>query len=254
LLNGKSPKLTKLLKAILNDDEIKHLHSYANVVSVRRLGFNDHGSVHARIVTKNALAMLDLLKDSGVQTSLENEEVGTYEDSQIAVTLGAFLHDVGMGVGRQDHEKHSINLADQIIARHLEGVYPKSPAMRIALRSMVHECIIGHMAKTAIHSVEAGTVLAADGTDMAGGRSRIPQLLSGDPVVGDMHRYSAASIKKTTIGKGKAKAISIRVDMDSDSGLFQIEQVLMTKLKASPILGHIELIVCIEGQDPLQYL
>ena len=38
-------------------------HSYANAVSVRRLGYNDHGPVHARLVTYNALKILRLMHE-----------------------------------------------------------------------------------------------------------------------------------------------------------------------------------------------
>jgi len=249
-----SGKALDLMGVLLEDQEIKRYHSYANVVSVRRLGFNDHGSVHARIVTLNAIKMLDLLHKAGVHPSIVDEEVAGYEDAQVAVVLGAFLHDIGMGVSRQDHEWHSVNLGDHIIRKYLADLYPENLETQAVLRALAHECITGHMGKVRIHSVEAGIVLAADGTDMAGGRSRIPQLLSGDPMVGDIHRYSAGAVKRVNIEPGINKAILISVQMDSDSGLFQVEEVLMTKLKASPILSHIELSVQIGEETSLSYL
>lgn len=242
------------MNQLLNDPEIKRYHSYANVVSVRRLGFNDHGSVHARIVCMNAIKMLELLNKSGIHPSLVSEEIASFEDAKVAVVLGAFLHDIGMGVSRQDHEWHSVNLGDHIIRRYLLDLYPDNEDLQVVLRALVHECITGHMGKIRIHSVEAGVVLAADGTDMAGGRSRIPQMLSGDPMVGDIHRYSAGAVKRVDIQPGVNKAILIEVKMDSDSGLFQIEEVLMTKLKASPILAHIELSVKVGEDVKLSYL
>ena len=110
LLDRSEGPVHDLLQQMLVDEELHWYHSYANAVSVRRLGYNDHGPVHARLVTYNALKILRLLHDNGVQTSLEEEEIAGYEVSQVAVALGAFLHDFGMGVAREGHEWHSLTL------------------------------------------------------------------------------------------------------------------------------------------------
>ncbi|MDA1027961.1 MAG: phosphohydrolase [Bacteroidetes bacterium] len=254
LLERTSGKTHMLLERLLADEEINLYHSYANVVSVRRLGYNDHGPVHARITTYNALKILKLLHEGGVETSLEKEEVSDFEQSQVAVALGCFLHDTGMGVAREQHEWHSINLIDPIVVRYLEWLYPKDMAARVVVRSLVHEIIVGHMAHTRIHSIEAGTVLVADGTDMTKGRSLIPFTLQLDPEVGDMHRYSANTISRVEIVKGENKPVRISIQMDNATGLFQIEEVLMTKVKASPIMKHLEIEAKIDNQEPRMYL
>ena len=241
-----------LLEHLLTDAEIHMYHSYANAVSVRRLGYNDHGPVHARLVTYNALKILRFMHDYGVATSLEEEEVAGYEASQVAVALGAFLHDFGMGVARENHEWYSLNLGDMFIRRALERLYPDDPALRVVVRAMAHEAIIGHMAKVRIHSVEAGVVLVADGTDMSRGRSRIPQLMETDPVVGDMHRFSASAINRVDITAGEHKPVRITVSMETVTGLFQVEEVLMTKVKASPIIDCLE-IAAIVGEEPPRF-
>ena len=244
----------KLLERLLADREVNLYHSYANVVSVRRLGYNDHGPVHARITTYNALKILRLLHDGGVETSLEREEVGTFEDSQIAVVLGCFLHDTGMGVARDRHEWHAINIIDPIIREYLQWLLPGAIDRHVVLRSMIHEVIVGHMAHVRIHSIEAGVVLVADGTDMTKGRSLIPFNLQSEPEVGDMHRYSANTISKVEITKGSHKPVRISINMDNTTGLFQIEEVLMSKVKASPVMKHLEIEALIEGQAPRMYL
>ena len=71
-------------------------------------------------------------------------------------------------------------------------------------------------------------VTVADGTDMAGGRSRIP-FLSGK---NDIHAISAQAINKVTIVKGDMKPVSIQVFMDNPAGIFQIEEVLEKRLGA----------------------
>jgi len=254
LLSRSEGRLHSLLKELLQDKEINLYHSYANVVSVRRLGYNDHGPVHARITTYNALKILRLLKEGGVESGFVSESVGTQEDAAMVVALGCFLHDVGMSVTREAHEWHSIVLADHIIRRYLDVHCPGDLAKQVAMRSMIHECMVGHMAHDRIHSVEAGVVLVADGTDMSKGRSRIPMNLERDPTVGDMHRYSSQSVYRVEIAKGTHKPVGLTIKMDNATGLYQIEEVLMTKVKASPIMSHLEIMVEVGGEPPKWYL
>lgn len=254
LLDRSEGKVKKLLNKLLNDEEIYLYHSYANAVSVRRLGYNDHGPVHARITTYNSLKILGYLSEGGVQTSLESEEIGTFEDSAVATLLGCFLHDVGMSVTRDEHEWHSLNLMDSVILRYVTELFPDDLAKQTVIRSLSHEVIVGHMAHTRIHSIEAGVVLIADGTDMTRGRSRVPLNMDRDPMVGDMHRYSANSVRRVEISRGEVKPVLISVFMDDVTGLFQVEEVLMTKVKASPIMSHLEIVAHVEGQEPKYYL
>ncbi|MFQ5569014.1 MAG: phosphohydrolase [Rhodothermales bacterium] len=254
LLDRSEGRIRMLLESLLSDEALHVNQSYANVVSVRRLGYNDHGPVHARLVTYNALKILRLLHEKGISTSLQSEEVADYEASQVVVALGAFLHDFGMGVAREAHEWHSLTLGDHYIRHYLNLLYPDDLALREVLRATVHEAIVGHMAKVRIHSIEAGVVLVADGTDMARGRSRIPQLLERDPVVGDMHRFSASAVTRIDIGAGEQKPVRITIAMNNETGLFQVEEVLMTKVKASPIMPYLEVCAVVGDEAPRFYL
>ncbi|MBN1476558.1 phosphohydrolase [Candidatus Sumerlaeota bacterium] len=254
LLERSTGRVRTLLKRLFRDPAVHALQSYANTVSIRRLGFNDHGTVHMRITTHCALKILKHLDQGGVKTSLVAEEIGTFEDSQVAVVLGCFMHDLGMGVTRRNHEWHSLTFADEFIVRYLGELYPDDLAKRCALRALCHEIIVGHMANDRIHSIEAGTVLVADGTDMTRGRSRIPQMLERDPMVGDIHRHSASSITRVEVGAGEGKPVRVGVHMEDFSGVFQVEEVFMTKVKASPIMRHLEVVVFVKGQEPRFYL
>ena len=60
-----------IVLALLADDEVKGIQDYANTVSITRLGLNDHGPVHMKTVCRNALKMLRILHEAGIQTSLE---------------------------------------------------------------------------------------------------------------------------------------------------------------------------------------
>jgi len=250
-LSGKTERLAEFL---LKDDEIQAMQEYANVVTIVRLKYNDHGPVHMRTVALNSLIMMELIRQADVKTSLENEEAGDFEDSLSAVLCGALLHDMGMSVGRQDHELHSIYMAYPILSRILSEVYNQSIQKKVMIRSLAMEAIAGHMGNRAIHSLEAGIVQVADGCDMKKGRARIPLAIASGPRIGDIHQYSAHAIEGLTIEAGKEKPISIRVDMSSEVGLFQVEEVLLNKIASGTAKSYIELYAILNGGEPKKYL
>ena len=249
-----NPVCLQLVNYLFADDELQEMQDYANNVSIRRLGFNDHGPVHMRQVVGNAIKMLNILHDSGIKTSLEQEEVGTFEDSMCAVILAGLMHDLGMSIGRQAHEEMSVLLAKPIIERALLHVFPDNLHKRVIIRSVAMEAIIGHMSSRKIHSIEAGILLVADGCDMTKGRARIPLSINTAPKVGDIHKYSANAINRIGIHHGERKPIKIDVEMSGDVGFFQIEEVLLTKIDSSPAKQYIELYAGVTGQERKCYL
>jgi len=250
-LSGRS---LDVMEYIISDKEIQILQDYANVVSIKRLGYNDHGPVHMRKAALNAILMFDLLTKADIKLNLEKEHLGDADDSKIAVLIAAMIHDIGMTVSRQGHEYMSVNLATPIIERILEQFYHSDINKKVIMRSLIIECIFGHMATQAIHSLEAGLVLIGDGCDMEQGRSRISSMLSGQPRVGDIHRYSSTGIDKVNIIKGEKKPIQIRVDMSESVGFFQVEEVLYPKISSSPVKKYIELYAGVKGKELKKYL
>ena len=253
LLEG-HPFPAALARSLFADEEIKQIQDYANVVSIRRLGFNDHGPVHMRQVAYNAIKALTILHKAGVKTSLEEDGAGNFEDSLAVVLLAGFLHDLGMTVGREGHERSSSMLALPIIDRHLQGALPEDLRRRVIIRSMALEGILGHMGTTRIHSLEAGLILVGDGCDMTKGRARISMALSDRPHVGDIHKYSANAILRVRILPGEERPMRIDVEMEADVGFFQVEEVLMQKLSMSPARTLVELYAGVAGQDRKRYL
>src|SRR5574344_2292447 len=146
-----------VLKALVTDPEIQAVQDYANGVSIVRLGYTDHGPVHMRTVTFNALQMLEILYKAKISTSVQNEKDGSFADSVTAVILASFMHDFGMTIGRQDHELYSSILALPVINRILESQLPGDQHLkrRVIIRSLAMEGIIGHMGTRKIHSIEA---------------------------------------------------------------------------------------------------
>lgn len=247
-------KAREIAEILMDDEEVQQMQEYANTVSIVRLGYNDHGPVHMRTVTRNAVHMMNLLRDAGVKTSLETENAGTLDDSLAAIIFAAFLHDLGMSMGRQDHELFSMTLALPVIDRTLARVYPDRLDKRVIIRSLALEGITGHMATRRINSIEAGLILIADGCDMEKGRARIPMVLNTEPKAGDIHKYSANSIERVRIGKGEETPIRISVEMSSEVGFFQIEEVLLPKVNMSPAKQYIELFAGTVDREIKRYL
>lgn len=250
----KFPQCLALTKYLFDDLELQELQEYANNVSIKRLGYNDHGPVHMRQVVGNAVKMLKILHESGIRTSLELEEVGTFEDSMSAVILAGLMHDLGMSIGRQGHEEMSVLLAQPLIDRTLMHLFPDDLHKRVIIKSVATEAIIGHMSSRKIHSIEAGILLIADGCDMTKGRARIPLSINKAPRVGDIHKYSANAINRIGIHRGERMPIRIDIEMSGDVGFFQIEEVLLTKIDASPAKQYVELYAGVSGQESKCYL
>jgi hypothetical protein len=250
----KYPKCLELVNYLFGDAELQEMQEYSNNVSIRRLGYNDHGPVHMRQVVGNAIKMLNILHEFEIKTSLEQEEMGTFEDSMCAVILAGMMHDLGMAIGRQGHEEMSSLLAQPIIERTLKHLFPDDLHRRVVIRSVATEAIIGHMSSRKIHSIEAGILLIADGCDMTKGRARIPMSINTTPRVGDIHKYSANAINRISIHKGNRKPIKIDIEMSGDVGFFQIEEVLLSKIDVSPAKQFVELYAGVSGQERKCYL
>ncbi|MCR5003689.1 MAG: hypothetical protein K5984_04900, partial [Bacteroidales bacterium] len=211
------------MEELIASREVKSIQDYANNVSITRIGLNDHGPVHMRIVCNNALKLMKILHQKGITTSVETENCGNFADSLAAVILAAMLHDSGMVIGRKDHELYSGIVTCGLITEILKKALPeeKDTFRRTVIRSLALEGIIGHMGTHPIHSVEAGVILVSDGCDMTKGRARIPLETHSKPSEGDIHKYSANSIERIKILSGTEKPIRIDIKMKESVGFFQ---------------------------------
>lgn len=89
------PKAMKLWKLMRNDAEVNADWDMSNYIAVARLGYNDHGEIHMKIVAANALKMLKLLSENGVSGDLVKLRAGDSDDGFLVVMAGALLHDIG---------------------------------------------------------------------------------------------------------------------------------------------------------------
>jgi len=241
---SKSQLLERAYRLLESDIEVQELLKMSNIMAVTRLKYNDHGVVHARIVSGTALELFDLLINSNLQpTTIRDGTAKNVDEAKLIILFAAYLHDIGNAIHRAMHEYLGALLAKDIIDRLLPDLLGESNKHTIALRQEIMHAIFATDYDTDCLTIEAGTVKIADGLDMSEGRARVPYKLGKM----DMHAVSALSIKTVEINRGIQKPIQIRVFMEDLAGLFQVEQVLMPKIATSGLQDYVE--VLIESRD-----
>ena len=229
----KKEDLINFYENLKSNKEVKTLIKQANNVSIGRLGLNDHGEMHSKITTRNALKILSLLKKSTIM----KEKIGNEDDAKIAVMLSAYLHDIGISINRENHELFSVILAKPIAEKLLIDYYKESKKA-YAILPVVLEGILCHMGNYKPTSVEAGIISIADGCDMTKGRARISFTI-GDRSI---HEYSAMAIDEVNIKKGKEKPVEIEIKMSSAAGVFQVQEILLKKIKNSGLKKYVAVV------------
>ena len=119
-----------------NDVEAQSYLKMANIMAVKRLGYNDHGQVHAKIIAGSALEIFSLLTDAVEPSSVMNG-ICDYEDARLIVLLGAYLHDIGNAIHRIDHEKTGALLASNLLDRILLDLYSDDPGLAYRARPLL---------------------------------------------------------------------------------------------------------------------
>src|SRR6266508_5547736 len=194
-------RLQRIIDRVNQDDELYMLWRCANINAVDRLGMSDHGPVHVQIVANIALRLLRLLVAAGLTPSAVVHHGLTTPDAEVIAVLAALLHDIGMSIHRDDHERFSLILAPPKLRELLDGVY-QEPYLTVVVSEVLH-AIISHRSDGRPKTLEAGVVRVADALDMAKGRSRIP--FEAGQV--NIHSVSAAAIDKVTIQTGELKPV-----------------------------------------------
>ncbi len=234
------PILKKAWELLNKDVEVQELLRMANVNAVGRLLYNDHGPVHAAIVTGSALEIYDILRKSGIKpSSLEDKVVPSEDYSKLIILLAAYLHDIGNSVHRESHELIGAIIANNILSRLLPLIIDdKSKFWLIPrIKSEVMSAIFSTAMNVKALTIEASIVKVADATDMAEGRARLPYSRGKE----DIHALSALSIVKVEIEKGNGRPLLIKVYMRDLAGMFQVERVLLPKLQYSLLTKYTEI-------------
>ena len=250
------PKAQRVWGQLRDDPYISAQWDMSDYIAVTKMRYNAHGDVHAKIVTANALKMLDLLLKAGVQPDIvkasqetsksgEHVESGDLDDAHLIIILSGILHDIGNQVNRSDHNLHSEILAIPILDRVLTQIYTDERKRGI-IRGFILHCIFTHMEDIPSHTLEASLVKVADGTDMTKGRGRAPYELGNV----NIHCVSAMSIRQVEIAEGREKPIAIRINMTNSAGIFQVEEILYKKLAAGVASRYIEVTAQTLPEEP----
>jgi uncharacterized protein len=240
-------KLEGFLEAVNADEQVRAWWYMAQVHS-ERLGMSDHSWVHVQIVLNIALRLLRLLVKAGVEPAMVADHGMKARDAEVVVAGGALLHDVGMSIHRADHEAYSLFLASGALDRLLGEGY-REPQRTIVASEMLHT-IIGHRRRGEPYTVEAGVVRVADALDMAQGRTRIP-LEAGHEGI---HSISAAAIDEVRIEAGEERPVRIEIELNNSAGIFQVDDLLATKIRGTPLEGKVEVVAKIEGESEKRLL
>jgi len=240
-------RLESFLDAVNGDEQVRTWW-YMTQVQSERLGMSDHSWVHMQIVLNIALRVLRLLLRAGVEPAMVADHGMRDRDAEVVVAGGALLHDVGMSIHRADHEAYSLFLANGALQRLLGDVY-KEPERTVVASEILHT-IIGHRRRGEPYTLEGGVVRVADALDMAQGRTRLPLDLGHEGI----HSISAAAVDEVRISAGEERPVRIEIQLNNSAGIFQVDDLLATKIRGTPLDGRVEVIAKVEGETEKRLL
>jgi metal-dependent HD superfamily phosphatase/phosphodiesterase len=240
-------KLAGLLAAANASTKLK-ARWHAQQMTAQRLGMSDHSWVHLQIVLNSALRIFRLLHRAGVPSAIETDYAMKSSDAEVVIAAACLLHDVGMSIHRVDHEAFSLFLAADLLDVLLADVYD-DPERTVVASEILH-AIIGHRRGGRPLTLEAGVVRVADALDMEHGRSRV----SLETHLPNIHSLSAAAIDEVRIVPGEQRTIRVEVEMNNSAGVFQVDDLLATKLRGSGLEDHIEVVARIEAEHEKRLL
>lgn len=230
------PRALAAYDALRGDPEARAHWDMANYITMRKLGYNDHGRVHAFITGAASMAITELMLAAGVKPDIIESGVGDADDVFLTVILGTMLHDIGNQIHRVSHEAFGVTLALPILDRILTPIY-EDPFKRTKIRAFILGAINCHDLNPPPLTLEGGITAVADGSDITKGRGRKAFALGSV----DIHSISALAVDQVVIRPGREKPVLIDVTMNNSGGIFQVEEVLAPKIIRTPMRQYVEL-------------
>ena len=237
--NSKALEMYQYLK---NSPKVQSYLRTANRMAVSRLGYTDHGPVHAEVATWNAIKIFNILDDT-FRPNVVAEGIGDTDDGRLIVLASTYLHDIGMTVHREEHYQASLQLAVPILEPKLEAIY-SDPALATDILSFIMHGIYSHDDDTQCLTLEAGITKLGDGSDLTKGRTIVPYHKGKV----DIHSVSALAINNVILEPGKKRPLRITVAMDNPAGVFQVQAVLEKKIRTSGLRDHVAIEVLVNGE------
>lgn len=239
-------RLNEVLEQVSDDVRTQALIEAQNINPTVRLRFNDHGPKHIETVLQRAIELYDLLNVGDISFNGATDHGLDTADEPVIIALGAIFHDVGHVIHRDRHTYHSIPLAIDRLTEILDGVY--DPKTATSLMGEVLHAIVCHHTEESPLTREAGVVRIADALDMERGRSRIPYEHGGRGI----NTISSRAIQSVNLHPGDNRPVAIEIEMTSDAGIFQVDELLKSKVNDSRLEEFIRIIaVRIDEDDQL---
>lgn len=239
----RNQKLKEVVELVDKDTETRQYLDCSNVTSIDRLGYNDHGYTHSKIVANIGLKIFRILAERLEPGVVKNYGLGR-EDAEVIVVLASVLHDVGMAVHREKHVEHGTAIGFHLLNRLIKHLY--SEGERAIMVSETLHAMGSHEVGISPLTLEGGVVSIADALDMADGRARIP--FSRGQV--DIHSVSAMAIENVEIRKGEdGELLYIKIKMSNSAGIFQIDGLLKERIENSGLKDYIRVDAEITGKE-----
>lgn len=247
LLPGQ-PRAAAMHALLCGDGEASALWEMANYNAIAKLGFTDHGPIHAHLAAAAAVQLLHLLLAAGHTPDIVRAGAGDMSDAYVIVLAGALLHDVGNALTRENQGVNGVIMAQPLLRRLLPALYDE-PRQQARILAAILSTIATHGTQPEPVTLEGSIVAVADATDISRGRSRIP--FAAGKI--DIHAVSALSIRSVAILPAAGEQpIAIEVEMSGEAGIFQVEQTLVRKLLRTTLRDQIAVRACVHDPDHSQ--
>ncbi|MCF2135768.1 MAG: hypothetical protein K9W43_00840 [Candidatus Thorarchaeota archaeon] len=235
-------KAMEMYQYLKNSPRVQSYLRTANRMAVSRLGYTDHGPIHAEVATWNALKAFEILEKSFIPNVVA-EGIGDIDDSRMVVLASTYLHDIGMVIHRKEHPQAAVQLARPILESKLADLYD-NPGKATDILSFALHGIYAHDDDTMCLTFEAGMTKLGDGCDMTKGRTIIPYQKGKV----DIHSVSALAINDVVLEPGDDIPLRITVAMDNPAGVFQVQAVLQKKISTTGLKDHVAVDVLVNGE------
>jgi hypothetical protein len=222
-----NPKLSAVVERINADEELWQWWRCANVNAVERLGLDDHGEVHIRIVANAALKLLRLLCAAGQLPGAVAQHHLSAEEAEVIVVLAAALHDVGLAVHGEQAGLFGPMLTHLKAKELLSGLYPIRK--RAILMAEVMHAITTQQNRTPCLTLEAGVLTLANALDLAAGRARWPGALT-------------PAVSEVLIRKGQRLPVCVELRLAPDADGFPVDDWLSPALTRSALSPWVEVV------------
>lgn len=230
-------RLNEVLEFVAEDPEIQTYLQAQNVNPVTRMGYNDHGEIHVRIVRDRALCLYELLKAADIEFNGAGDHPELEPvDEPVIIALAATLHDIGHVVHRDEHVYYSIPLASDVLDRILPEFYDQPAAVRMK-GEILHAILCHHTPEDPL-TTEASVIRVADALDMERGRSRMPYEKGGRGI----DTISSQAIREVSVVDGKGTPVMVEIEMTNAAGVYQVDNLLKDKLRNSGLEEHIRIV------------